>query len=437
MRNNSFICTLFEALNAGEVTYCVLRNYDSLPHSLNGSDLDILIGKVHVDMFYSILDSVLKKTGGRVIIRYGKLASRICIVSEEGNDFNGIQLDVHEGILPFGTSSMFPVDFLLSRVNQHENISVANDSDADFIAFLKEVLNNKRCKNQYFVDAKVAWNKNKVLYIEHLLPMYNESFIGLLTSVFGREYNKAKISALAVKGRSLLSQGLHLKIESKLDRMYRFFKPPGFTIAFLGTDGAGKTTIINAITEALNESVHNALYYEHMRPNIVPNIAQLFGGGEQVGPVEVPHSGKPSGKILSLVRLFYYSFDYIVGYWVKVYPITVKKSSIWIFDRYYYDYLIDPKRACIDLPPWVVRCVRLFIPKPDLILCLGADAAVIHKRKPELPLGEVVKQVSELKLFCDTTDKAVWIDTGDVLGESVSKTMRAIVGAMASRYDHE
>lgn len=433
-----FLKVFFEQLSIYQIKYCVLRNYESLPESLGGSDLDILISKEDVLAFYEVLDFVLSETNGKIIVQYGKLTPRICIAGVIQKKAYGIQLDVHEGILPYQTTSAFPVEFLFSRVNRYNNILVADNDDADLIAFLKVILNNGRCKEKYFEDAKKSWSKNRSLYVDVLLPLYNEEFIKILTMTLQNDYDQIQISKLAYYGKSLLTKGLSTHIRnllSRVNRFYRFFKPPGFTIAVLGTDGAGKTTIIDAIKEPLNEAVHNALFYEHMRPNLIPNIAQLFGKKQQIGPVTNPHAAKPSGFVGSSLRLLYYSFDYIFGYWFKVYPVMVKTSSIWIFDRYYYDYLIDQKRARINLPMWMIKGMMFFIPKPDLILCLGAEPEVIHNRKPELPLGELTKQVSELKVFNQSEYRAVWIDTGKSLDGSVQQALETIVNRMASRYN--
>ena len=111
----------------------------------------------------------------------------------------------------------------------------------------------------------------------------------------------------------------------------------------------------------------------------------------------------------------------------------VKKSSIWIFDRYYFDYLIDQKRARISLPIWIIRGVKFFIPEPDLILCLGTEPEIIFKRKPELPLNELTEQVKKLKSFCESENRAVWIDTGNTLDKTVQKTLEVIVNKMNSK----
>ena len=104
------------------------------------------------------------------------------------------------------------------------------------------------------------------------------------------------------------------------------------------------------------------------------------------------------------------------------------------FDRYYYDFILDPKRACLSLPKWLVRMFEACVPTPDLIVCLGAEAEIIHNRKPELPLDEVERQVNELKKFAKSRKKAVWVDTACSVDESVTQTMREILNMMSSRF---
>ena len=59
----------------------------------------------------------------------------------------------------------------------------------------------------------------------------------------------------------------------------------------------------------------------------------------------------------------------------------------------------------------------------------------IHKRKPELPLAEVERQVLELKTFCDSHKKAVWIDTGKEIKTSSNDALEVIITMMSKRFE--
>ena len=94
---------------------------------------------------------------------------------------------------------------------------------------------------------------------------------------------------------------------------------------------------------------------------------------------------------------------------------------------YYYDYLIDQKRAKINLPIWIVKVFQFFVPKPNIIFCLGAEPELIYKRKPELPLKEVERQVTKLKEFCESNKRAIWIDTGTSIEDSCNQVIESII----------
>ena len=128
--------------------------------------------------------------------------------------------------------------------------------------------------------------------------------------------------------------------------------------------------------------------------------------------------------------------DYTFGYFKKVFPVILTKSKIFIFDRYYYDYYIDPKRAKINLPIWILKIGEVFVPKPDLILCLGGNPQKIYERKPETSLEEVTRQTNELRKFCNSHKKTVWIDTCTDITISTNLAMEAIYNMMSKRFSN-
>lgn len=198
-------------------------------------------------------------------------------------------------------------------------------------------------------------------------------------------------------------------------------------IAVLGTDGSGKSTILNAVVPKIEAETGKRVIVHHLKPDFLPPLGRFRGVKHEPGYVCVnPHGSRPSGFLGSLFRLTYLSCDYILGYWFKV-RSALRRGDIacWIFDRYAYDILLDPLRFRIKLPKGIIGFYLKFLPKPDLVLCLGGDAKKIHARKPETSLEEVQRQVSELKKFCDGNNRAVWIDTTTSIESSCNAAMAA------------
>lgn len=205
-------------------------------------------------------------------------------------------------------------------------------------------------------------------------------------------------------------------------------------VAVLGVDGSGKSTLIDSIKPALKDATHNAVFYEHLRPNLLPPLARLKGvKTTNSGPVINPHGSTPSGFLGSLFRMIYLMTDYIAGYWLKIRPLIAKRPAIVIFDRYAYDMAFDQRRFRINLPSWLVRCFARLAPKPDLIFCLYGSPEVLAARKQELPLAEVSRQVNALKAFAANEPRAILIDTEQSIEVCRDQILQSIVAFCSER----
>lgn len=203
-------------------------------------------------------------------------------------------------------------------------------------------------------------------------------------------------------------------------------------IAVLGTDGSGKTTMLNAVLPRLEAALGSKIIVQHLKPDLLPPLGRFRGVKHEKGYVCTnPHGSKPSGFIGSLVRITYLTVDYILGYWFKVrFLLRGKEIGAWIFDRYAYDILIDPRRFRIRLPKGIIRFFLWFVPRPDLVICLGGDPEKIFARKPETSIEEVSRQVNELKLLCKNGKRMFWVDTTQSLEYSVSELTEYLVRAL-------
>ena len=173
---------------------------------------------------------------------------------------------------------------------------------------------------------------------------------------------------------------------------------------FSGADGAGKTTILNEIRRILEDDFNLKVVELRQRPSILPILSSIKYGkkiAEKKTMEVLPRSGKNSSKLSSYIRFFYYLSDYIFGQWI-FYFSDASKGDIVLYDRYYFDYIADPKRANIIINKTVAKFFYKFIIKPDVNIFLYASPEVILRRKQELDFDSIVDLTSNYKdLFCE------------------------------------
>lgn len=427
---------MFAKFNVAGISYCVLRNYEQLPHNCGMSDLDMWVARKDISSVLDILQKVSKETNTSLVSYVpDNDCPKFCYLNTEF----GVQIDLFEGNIICKGKPMFEESDIIRNTNDFNGIKVLDDRFGDLIAFLKEILNNGKCNEKYIkplIEHKTVFN---IEYLKTKLTKFSDEFCYLILYSIAESSFEKNITKLTKIGRQCLGivkRGSNL---NKLSKLARFLKPTGYVIAFLGTDGSGKSFVIDHVTPILNEAFHNGVYYEHMRPNYLPSLAVVIGKKKTENEYHRictdPHASKPSGIVGSIMRLSYYWLDYTWGYFRKIFPDKSLKTHVWLLDRYYYDYQLDQRRSRLNMPNWIIKIFGWFVPTPDLTICLGGDPLKIYTRKPETSLEEVTRQTKELKVFCDRHKKAIWIDTTISSEHSICSTMDAIIKMMSKRFE--
>jgi len=156
------------------------------------------------------------------------------------------------------------------------------------------------------------------------------------------------------------------------------------TVAFLGPDGSGKSTIIEGLQKQ-NLLLKRSDYF-HLKPFVAPENAKA-------NVVDDPHAKKEYGFLKSTIKLLVFIIQYNVGWQLNIRKLK-SKSSLIIFDRYFDDLLVDHRRYRYGGSKKLAKFIRNFIPRPDLYFILTAEPNIIHSRKKEVPLAELKRQVS-------------------------------------------
>lgn len=207
-------------------------------------------------------------------------------------------------------------------------------------------------------------------------------------------------------------------------KLRRLFYPTGLLVVFLGSDGSGKSTIIAQVQKDLAPLYRRTKAY-HLRPHFGRRI-------KDSAPVAHPHAQPPRNIIASCLKLLLYLADYSIGYWFAIFPHKVRSTLI-LFDRYFFDVIIDPKRLRYGGPRWMPVFLTKCIPSPDLIIYLDAPPNVLRSRKQELPASEIERQRQAYLTLTQDLKNIYRIDASKSLPEVIDSVERIIVEFMQSR----
>lgn len=380
-----FLKAVFAFLNTN-ADYAVLRNYDGLPEFNNSRDIDIIIEKdIYANVKSQLID-VVEQCGWKIVtlLKSDRLVTWVCGNIAMDGSVKLIQLDF------FFNTSVFGIELLPARYLLKSKSFNGKIYHVDIVCeFLDKYLYDRA------VGAKYPEKYNAV----KTSVKTNSDVISVLKKVFGVNSIEECDGA---NGKKLL---LHAFCSSPFSSLCKFFRfeyyrianylksNTGFTIGFTGPDGVGKTTVINKLIDSLGVVFRDAHEYMHFRPTLFGNLGDVAHSAGLKKDVDRnysdPHRGGKTGKVSSFLRLFYYSLDYIVGYWIKIKSVT-RITRLVIFDRYYTDIICDSRRSRIYLSPkFLYRYGRVFIPSLDYNILLTADTDVILARKQELSIADV------------------------------------------------
>jgi thymidylate kinase len=202
----------------------------------------------------------------------------------------------------------------------------------------------------------------------------------------------------------------------------------GLICALIGSDGSGKGTVVNSILSDRKDFIDNKTSL-HWRPGVLPPLRKLINPRHNrrediINPQSEKH--KNQSKILSFARWAYYLLDYILGYFFKIFNLK-RRGNFILFDRYYYDYFVDPVRYGFNLPLWIFKSVMFLIPKPDLTIYLDNEPEELYKRKKELPVSELKRQVEAWREFIPSLPNARIVTTDKPLEDVVNEVTRIVL----------
>jgi len=384
---SSFFANLFRLLDDFGVRYCVLHAWEKIPQEVV-SDVDLAIHPADRSKLAKIF-GLLRDMGFMPIQCFNYSVGSFYFVFSwfDGCTLQSVPLDIIFQHWRSGLS-VLRVEELLARRQRFKELWIPSLEDQFAYLLAKRTWKGKASEEQ------AAGLKDLV---ERLGRPAAEK---IASQIFPGEWSKRIVAAcldgsIAPQLRRvrkfpwLVSVVRHpvalmrYTVGQSIRIARRLRHPAGFVIAVVGPDGSGKDTMITALKSQLSGGFRRVKQY-HWRPhflfpkNSAPTVAN-------------PHASPPRTAILSSVYLLGFVLDYWIGDVLSILP-AIFRSNLVIFDRYFYDVMVDPRRSRFGGPSWLARWLAGLVRRPDLILLLDADENLMYTRKKELSVEELRRQ---------------------------------------------
>lgn len=203
----------------------------------------------------------------------------------------------------------------------------------------------------------------------------------------------------------------------------------GTVIVIAGPDGAGKSTLAQALAEAFPEG---SVQRVHHRFRVLPGTAA------SLVPTTKPHAQRPYPRWLTRVKVGYLFLDHVLGWWLRVRPF-VRRGGVVIIERGWWDLVVDPRRYRLDPGVSLARRLAGRLPAVDRLLILQAPAQEILRRSAELEVPELERQMTLWRSIARDQPRAILIDASrppaDVSREAIAEALSAIGAGIAPPSD--
>ena len=207
-------------------------------------------------------------------------------------------------------------------------------------------------------------------------------------------------------------------------RIKRWIAPDcGLHVVFLGPDGVGKSTVIDAVKEHLSDAFLRTDYFT-FAPSLIPQKLQP--------EKKTPHQLPPRSYPASLLKAAWWSVCYTVGYQLTVRPAKARASFV-MNHRYLLDAMVDRKRYRYSGPQWLLKALWTISPKPDLIVLLDADPKIIWERKKEVALEETIRQRDEYRALIEPLKFSRIVEASQPIEKVVGEVDRIVLDLLANR----
>lgn len=203
----------------------------------------------------------------------------------------------------------------------------------------------------------------------------------------------------------------------------------GGVVVIAGPDGTGKSVLADGLVAHLGRTATVRRF--HHRLAVLPRSAS------GTRPTQAPHAAAPYPVLVSWIKVLYLFVDELLGWSFTL--RRLRRDGGWaVIERGWWDVVVDPLRYRLRGSSHIARLLGRLLPKPDVTLVLVAPPSTVYRRKAELPLAEVRRQLDVWKELATTLSGAVLIAASggrdDVLADAI-RACESVSGARGSDPD--
>lgn len=382
-------------LNNLKSSWCFLRDPDILKKFSNtkNDDLDIWID----GEYEAALKLLLKNNYIPIITNYNPKGKKNSLWGSRAqfllvsNKKLPRKIEVHVSDLYYGPFQYARREELVNDLVLHNNMPCISGKTLLSIYTIRLVL--KRAWNKYLKQGVVKkiiaqFSEQDILdWQRQMNKFFKPSHVELIVEYIN---NKTRLNPKSLFVKILINKITKTSFRNLLSlfKTYiqiRYTKRFLFTVAVIGTDGTGKSTLAKAVNKYLKQYGFKVRYkyFGKVRGNtylvrLLRSFVQKVTGTKNQEKMHVAKKTKKKAIIYCSAFLIYF-----IEYYIRFFQ-TIRNGGIIIFDRFLNDLALMPFVS----KKFSTQILRI-LPKPNLIILLNPPHKVIYQRKQERSIDTI------------------------------------------------
>lgn len=438
---SDLIKDFFKNLNNEKIRYAVLRNYELLPEANDSKDIDIVVAPDNLRKVVTILKKTAQENAYQLIWKNElDYLEGFVFVKIDGDSVYSIKLDIFNGFEWRGCSYM-NYNLILDSAVDYNGFRVPIKAHEAFIMIVYYVLYAKTIKSKYLEPiyqnstndmeefSKITKLTFKEKLAERIITFVKANKIEELVSL--RTAIRHSVVKYNLKNKSIVSSFFeHIKTE------YWDRNSFGTLIAFSGPDGAGKSTLVDAVTEIFYSlGINGNKVPHHLLTKNIPSLHKLPGAPKKYAKQDYtkPYQAKTAGFMSSMMRTLYYYFAFLFDRIIYI-KKELRDNKIVIFDRYYTDIMADPVRIRIGLNKTFIQKLFNTLPSPDITFVVLAEKEKILSRKDELTEDKLEQLLGAYESLPNTLSNCTVLHNNASVEEGILMICKNVFDKLEERY---